>query len=275
MKRKIFVFIAFLVLATHCFAKTKNVVCDDVEIYISSLGKKFTYFMTDSEKEVKKVLTETGCPFPKPSDFRTNPKLAQEVRNKMMELGAVYSFVFTDDAFILNYFTSFSVEPKIIVLCEFEDKINEYESPACAEVVGHFADEVRVCMELYDIPGRYYSIDYEIFMQDSAWETKTFEHRCKYYDGSVGTVHCVGLYFRNVRFVVDFGDESFGFYGEKSKKIKTTRVGTAKGKKIRKEIVTAFEKSLEESEAVLKTYGKNYSDEAKKDLECVRRILEQ
>lgn len=84
---------------------------ENVEVYISQLGKSYCYYMTNNARCLMKKLSERNYAMPEPYEFRDNPWLAKEVRKKMIELGVSYSFE-DDVAHIVNYFPPWS-EPLI------------------------------------------------------------------------------------------------------------------------------------------------------------------
>ena len=84
---------------------------ENVEVFISKLGKTYRYYMTNNARCLMKKLSERNYAMPEPYEFRDNPWLAKEVRRKMIELGVSYSFE-DDVAHIVNYFPPWS-EPMI------------------------------------------------------------------------------------------------------------------------------------------------------------------
>lgn len=76
---------------------------ENVEIYIASLGQTFSYFMTNDICEINKRLNIKGF-YIVEDDMRWNPKLAQEVRDKMTELGMAYSMTLTNGARVVNFY---------------------------------------------------------------------------------------------------------------------------------------------------------------------------
>ena len=84
---------------------------ENVEVFISVLGKTYRYYMTNNGRLLMKKLAEHNYKMPDFGDFKKNSFLAQEVRKKMIELAVSYSFE-DDVAHIVNYFAPWS-EPLI------------------------------------------------------------------------------------------------------------------------------------------------------------------
>lgn len=90
---------------------------ENVEIYIASLGQTFSYFMTNDICEINKRLNIKGF-YIVEDDMRWNPKLAQEVRDKMTELGMAYSMTLTNGARVVNFFEEGLKIPCIMEILE-------------------------------------------------------------------------------------------------------------------------------------------------------------
>lgn len=90
---------------------------ENVEIYIASLGQTFSYFMTNDICEINKRLNIKGFYIVK-DDMRWNPKLAQEVRDKMTELGMAYSMTLTNGARVVNFYEEGLKIPCIMEILE-------------------------------------------------------------------------------------------------------------------------------------------------------------
>lgn len=87
MKEKLTFFVLLIAMAVMpIFAEPKTVVYRDVKVYISSLNKTSTYFMTNSEEELKNELAYWGFRCPALADYNSNPALAKEVCDEMSEL---------------------------------------------------------------------------------------------------------------------------------------------------------------------------------------------
>ncbi|MDE5898341.1 MAG: ankyrin repeat domain-containing protein [Treponemataceae bacterium] len=80
-------------------------------------GREYVYFMADNFADVVKRLEEMGCRAPRPQDWRWNPDLHQNVRDKMAELGMRYSLTMSHDASVLNSYVPNSA-PHIVFLSE-------------------------------------------------------------------------------------------------------------------------------------------------------------
>ncbi|MBR5645116.1 MAG: hypothetical protein IKX23_00560 [Treponema sp.] len=76
---------------------------ENVEVFISVLGKTYRYYMTNNGRLLMKKLAEHNYKMPAFRDFKKNPFLAQEVRKKMIELAVSYSFE-DDQGHLINYF---------------------------------------------------------------------------------------------------------------------------------------------------------------------------
>lgn len=72
----------------------------DVRVNVN--GRVLYYFMTDDYDMLVSELSKLGCRPPEPEDFTTNPKLALSVRQKMVELGVIWSFTVTSGNGVLN-----------------------------------------------------------------------------------------------------------------------------------------------------------------------------
>lgn len=90
---------------------------ENVEIYIASLGQTFSYFMTNDICEINKRLNIKGF-YIVEDDMRWNPKLAQEVRDKMTELGMAYSMTLTNGARVVNFYEEGLKIPCIMEILE-------------------------------------------------------------------------------------------------------------------------------------------------------------
>lgn len=90
---------------------------ENVEIYIASLGQTFSYFMTNDISEINKRLNIKGF-YIVEGDMRWNPKLAQEVRDKMTELGMAYSMTLTNGARVVNFYEEGLKIPCIMEILE-------------------------------------------------------------------------------------------------------------------------------------------------------------
>lgn len=80
-------------------------------------GRKYVYFMADNFADVVKRLKVMGYRAPRPCDWRWNPALHQNVRDKMAEIGMRYSLTMSHNAFVLNYYVPNSA-PHIVFLSE-------------------------------------------------------------------------------------------------------------------------------------------------------------
>ncbi len=67
-------------------------------------GKWYEYLMTSSTKILRIELEKLGCRLPNKFDYRYNPYLSPEVREKMAERNATWSLTTSNDAFVLNYY---------------------------------------------------------------------------------------------------------------------------------------------------------------------------
>lgn len=72
----------------------------DVRVNVN--GRVLYYFMTDDYDMLVSELAKLGCRPPEPEDFTPNPRLALSVRQKMMELGVIWSFTVTSGNGVLN-----------------------------------------------------------------------------------------------------------------------------------------------------------------------------
>ncbi|MBO4440447.1 MAG: ankyrin repeat domain-containing protein [Spirochaetaceae bacterium] len=79
-------------------------------------GKNYVYLMTNDFTVISEKLKSFGCRIPNPEDFRENPSLANNVQQKMTELGATWSLVITSELAVLNYFDSNNEFPFIVFL---------------------------------------------------------------------------------------------------------------------------------------------------------------
>ncbi len=106
-------------------AQNSLIVYESVDVYIESLNKSYKYFMTNDYNVLCKKLNSIGYKKPKSTDWRWNPALAKEVRQKMEELGAIYSLCVSDNIKILNFYTKSSHFPLLIMLNDIEIKENK------------------------------------------------------------------------------------------------------------------------------------------------------
>lgn len=98
----------------------KTVEFEKVEVYILGLKKTYSYYMTNDFKLLCKKLDSLGYSCPASQDWRWNPSLCEEVRNKMSELGAIYSMTFSFGTSILNFYSKESNFPHIVYLEELK-----------------------------------------------------------------------------------------------------------------------------------------------------------
>lgn len=128
-----------------------HTVCVDID------GREYVYFMTNNFSDVVKKLEDMGYRVPVPQDWRWNPALHQNVRNKMAELGMKYSLTTSHNVAVLNSYSPVS-SPLIVYLSdlrkwrhnarEIYDSLNIPNMPpllyACA--IGNI-DGVRIFIE--------------------------------------------------------------------------------------------------------------------------------
>lgn len=107
----------------------QEIVDENVEVYIKSLKKSYKYFMTNDFSVLCEKLHSLGFISPRAQDFRWNPNLAQEVREKMAEIGAAYSLTFADRPKLLNFYLPSSNFPMIVFL----DELRDYDSELSVE----------------------------------------------------------------------------------------------------------------------------------------------
>lgn len=129
-----------------------------VRVTIDGLGE-YVYFMTDDWTAVLKKLKGMGYRNPRPQDWRWNPALHQNVRDKMAELGAKYSLTTSHGAAVLNSYTPKSA-PHSIFLSELENRqdtetLRDILSPIALGIPPLIfacgrgsATAVRLCIEL-------------------------------------------------------------------------------------------------------------------------------
>lgn len=128
-------------------------------VVINLDGRKYLYFMTNDYKVVLKRLTDMGYRIPKPQNWRWNPDLHKEVRDKMTELGTRYSLTMSNGVSVLNSYSPNSI-PFIIFLSELcvkkSRKNSSFKNPvlpsnmpallwACSQ---NSVGLVRFCIEL-------------------------------------------------------------------------------------------------------------------------------
>ena len=87
-----------------------------VNVSIDGLGE-YVYFMTNNFSDVVKKLKDMGYHAPKPQDWRWNPALHQNVRDKMTELGTKYSLTTSHNIAVLNSYSPNST-PFIVYLSD-------------------------------------------------------------------------------------------------------------------------------------------------------------
>ena len=83
--------------------KQGNVVRRDVKVKID--GTSYFYFMTDNYDALCAELQKHNCNLISRGYLKSNPALAQSVRDKMKELGACWSITTSNGSAILNYYT--------------------------------------------------------------------------------------------------------------------------------------------------------------------------
>lgn len=101
----------------------KSVAYENVSVYISSLKKEYSYFMTNDFDLLVRKLNSLGYVAPVAQNWRWNPNLAPEVRAKMAKLGTQYSLLIYENIKCLNHFKENS-EPFIIYLNEIKLELN-------------------------------------------------------------------------------------------------------------------------------------------------------
>lgn len=67
-------------------------------------GKEYEYIMTSSSEVLKSELQNLGCRLPVYTDYRYNPQLSLEVRDKMILHQTKWSFTFSNGSAVLNYY---------------------------------------------------------------------------------------------------------------------------------------------------------------------------
>lgn len=97
----------------------KSVAYENVSVYISSLKKEYSYFMTNDFDLLVRKLNSLGYVAPVAQNWRWNPSLVPEVRAKMAKLGTQYSLLIYENIKCLNHFKENS-EPFIIYLNEIK-----------------------------------------------------------------------------------------------------------------------------------------------------------
>ncbi|MDE6245633.1 MAG: ankyrin repeat domain-containing protein [Treponemataceae bacterium] len=85
--------------------------------YVDIDGWEYVYFMTNNFSDVIKILKIMGYCAPIPQDWRWNPSLHQNVRNKMVESGTKYSLTMSHNVAVLNSYTPNS-RPFIVYLSD-------------------------------------------------------------------------------------------------------------------------------------------------------------
>ncbi|MBD5413603.1 MAG: ankyrin repeat domain-containing protein [Treponema sp.] len=83
-------------------------------------GREYVYFMTNDFSDVVKKLKDMGYHAPRAQNWRYNPDLHQNVRDKMTELGTKYSLTMSHNVGILNSYLPNSV-PFIIYISELRN----------------------------------------------------------------------------------------------------------------------------------------------------------
>ena len=88
-----------------------HTVCVDIN------GQEYVYFMTNDFSDVIKKLKDMGYRAPVPQDWRWNPALHQNVRDKMAEQGTKYSLTTSHNVAVLNSYSPAS-SPLIVYLSD-------------------------------------------------------------------------------------------------------------------------------------------------------------
>ena len=84
-------------------------------------GKVYEYLMTSDTKVLESALKKLGCRLPRANDYRYNPALSNQVRQKMIEKNARWSLTVSHNENVLNYFSpnkNGQGTPFIVYLCE-------------------------------------------------------------------------------------------------------------------------------------------------------------
>lgn len=97
-----------------------HTVCVDID------GREYVYFMTNNFSDIVKKLKDMGYRVPVPQDWRWNPALHQNVRNKMAELGMQYSLTTSHNVAVLNSHTPNSL-PFIMYLSDLHKHKSEVQ----------------------------------------------------------------------------------------------------------------------------------------------------
>ena len=80
-----------------------DAIYQDVKVIVN--GNEYTYFMCNQLETINKKLAGLGYRRLSPTDYRYNPSLSENVRQKMIELGCCYSMTLSHGAEVVNYFT--------------------------------------------------------------------------------------------------------------------------------------------------------------------------
>ncbi len=139
------------------FDKTKKEGKDLVleeNVPVMVLKKTYVYFMTNDWSSLSKKLKAFGYKKPTEKDFRENPALHKNVRNKMAQLKATWSITTTIRNDILNYYEADKDQAYFIFL----DEINGKKTPAFKMLEAIFDEETEIIRDNikkgYDIEQR-------------------------------------------------------------------------------------------------------------------------
>ena len=81
-------------------------ITDNVIIEKIIIGEKeYEYFMTDSAEDLKKKLYDLGCRMPYNTDYRYNPYLSKDVKEKMLLHKTRWSITTSNNVAVLNFYT--------------------------------------------------------------------------------------------------------------------------------------------------------------------------
>lgn len=97
--------------------KTESVPQESYTQSVDVNGQEYVYLMTSDWNAVVKKIRELGCRAPVPQDWRWNPALHQNVRDKMAELGTRYSMTTSNGASVVNSYSPNSI-PLIMYLSD-------------------------------------------------------------------------------------------------------------------------------------------------------------
>lgn len=88
-------------------------------VVIDGLGE-YVYFMTNNTFDLRRKLKNMGYRIPEAQDWRYNPALHQNVRDKMAELGTQYSLTTSHNVAILNFYVP-NDNPFIVYLSDLRE----------------------------------------------------------------------------------------------------------------------------------------------------------